>query len=256
MCVFVHKCASAYTRFFIGVRLHACLMIYMFACMPVRASVHVRACVRVLACMSTFCVSAFVYDFVFVHVYTRYCACATPVYSLYLTSYLLLLISYFLFLTSNFLFLTSYFYFLTSYFLLPCLYVDIDAFSLCMCTLAQTPYRRPSVCLCTCKSVHMHTSPRLYVVFMYVCNHVCMCVCGCVRACVRASVRMYVCFRTQMCKCIHAIFIFMGMHVCMRLHVCLLICMLHVCTFVHLCSCVKLTCLGVHVLILCECVCI
>ena len=69
---FVHKCASAYTRFFMGVqacvRLHACLLICIFACM------HVRACVRVRACMCTFCVSAFVYDFVFVqcmHVLAR-----------------------------------------------------------------------------------------------------------------------------------------------------------------------------------------
>ena len=98
MCAFVHKCSSAYTQFFMGVqacvRLHACLLICMFACMHVRANVHVRACVRVRACMCTFCVSAFVYDFRFVHVYARTCACARPVYSLFLTSNFFRLTSY------------------------------------------------------------------------------------------------------------------------------------------------------------------
>ena len=106
MCAFVHKCASAYTRVFIGVqacvRLHACLLICMFACMHVRASGNVRVCVRVRARMCTFCVSAFVYDFVFVYVYARSCACIRPVYSLFLTSYFLILTSYFLILTSYF----------------------------------------------------------------------------------------------------------------------------------------------------------
>ena len=66
-----------------------------------------------------------------------------------------------------------------------------------MCTHAQTPYCpsvRTYVSLCTCKSVHMHTNPRLYVVcmyvYMYVCNHVCVCVwvCARVRACEGAYV--------------------------------------------------------------------
>ena len=84
MCAFVHKCASAYTRFFMGaqacVRLHACLLICTFAYMHVRASVHVFTCVRVRACRCTFCLSAFVYGFVFVHVYARSYACARPFY--------------------------------------------------------------------------------------------------------------------------------------------------------------------------------
>ena len=162
--------------------------------MHVRASVRVRACVRVQACMCTFCVRAFVYDFddfVFVHVYARSCACARPVYSLFLSYYFLLLISYFLLLI-----FTSFFLFLTSYFRVCMLLVHLRKHHTAV---------RPSVCLYTCKSMHMHTSPRLYLC-MYVCNHVCMCGFGCVRACVRASVRMYVCFRTQMCKCIHSIF--------------------------------------------------
>ena len=73
MCAFVHKCASAYTRVFMGVqacvRLHAYLLICMFACMHVRASGNVRVCVHVRARMCTFCVSAFVNDFVFVYAY-------------------------------------------------------------------------------------------------------------------------------------------------------------------------------------------
>ena len=61
-----------------------------------------------------------------------------------------------------------------------------------MCILAQTPYRRPSVrpsvCLCTCKSVHMHTSPRLYL-----CMYIIMYVYVCVGVCARANVRARVC---------------------------------------------------------------
>ena len=77
------------------VRLHACLLICMFACMHVRASGNVRVCVRVRARMCTFCLSAFVYDFVFMYVYARSCACVRPVYSLFLTSYFLILTSVF-----------------------------------------------------------------------------------------------------------------------------------------------------------------
>ena len=117
-----------------------------------------------------------------------------------------------------------------------------------MCAHAQTPYHpsvRPCVCLCTCKSVHMHTSPRLYVVCMYVCNHEWMCVCGCVRACV------CVCFCTQIFKYIHAIF-----H--RRANVRPLACMfadMHVCMCARSCKCARAcmrTCSGVHVHILCE----
>ena len=50
MCAFVHKCASAYTPVFMGVqacvRLHACLLTCMFACMYVRASGNVRVYMR------------------------------------------------------------------------------------------------------------------------------------------------------------------------------------------------------------------
>ena len=54
--------------------------------MHVRASGNVRVCVRVRARMCTFCVSAFVYDFVFVYVCARSCACVRPFNSLFVTS--------------------------------------------------------------------------------------------------------------------------------------------------------------------------
>ena len=66
---------------------------------------------------------------------------------------------------------------------------------------------------------------------------------------------MYVCFRTQMCKYIHAIF-----H--RRASVSALACMfadMHVCMYARSCMCARAcmrTCSGVHVHILCECVCV
>ena len=79
-----------------------------------------------------------------------------------------------------------------------------------MSTLAQTPYRRPSVCLYTCKSMHMHTSPRFYL-----CVYVIMYVCVGLGVCARACERAYVCVLSYTnvhvhtldfswaCKCAH-----------------------------------------------------